>query len=303
MNLRNQGFAMILVIWSLILLASLAAGFAEAVRHQSRSAADLAATARAEAATTAALHVTVLALDRQRDSDRRWRADGQPHAIDSPTAQLSVRVFAENGRIDLNQSPIEPLSGLFAQLFPGRNPEALAAALIDWRDSDDEAAAGGSEQTAYARAGFAYAPANRPLHSVDELSQIMGFDNTMVATARPFLTVHSRQPRINARSADPRVLAAVPGVDLATAQAFVRQRDEAIARGGDPDFTPLRNGRRYLETRTGGKVFSLDIEARLHEGFVRRERAVIRLDRREGYTLLLRETRPLDPARPVDDAR
>lgn len=303
MNPRSRGFAMILVIWSLILLTSLATGFSQAVRHENRSAADLATIVRAEAAATAALHSAVLALDAQEDSDRPWRADGQPHEIDWPAAGITVRVHSENGRIDINRSPIEPLAGLFAQLFPGQDAQTLAAALLDWRDRDDEAGAGGSEQTSYSQAGFAYSPPNRPLHSVDELSQVMGFDNAMVATARPFLTVHSRQSRINALSADLIVLAAVPGIDPDVAQAFVRQREEAIARGETPDFALLRDGRRYLDTRIGSKVYSLDIEVRLDEGFIRREHTVVRLDRRQGYALLLRETRPLDDTPVRDDTR
>lgn len=303
MNRRNRGFAMILVIWSLILLTSLATGFSQAVRHENRSAADLATIVRAEAAATAALHSAVLALDAQEDSDRPWRADGRPHEIDWPAAGITVRVHSENGRIDLNRAPVELLAGLFEQLFPGQDAETLAAALVDWRDRDDEAGTGGSEQTSYTQAGFAYTPPNRPLHSVDELSQVMGFDNAMVATTKPFLTVHSRQPRINALSADLVVLTAVPGVDPDVAQAFLRQRDEAIARDENPDFTLLRDGRRYLDTRIGSKVYSLDIEVRLDEGFTRREHAVVRLDRRQGYALLLRETRPLDDTPTVDDTR
>ena len=129
MKRRMGGFAMILVIWGLVLLASLASGFSMAVRHESRAAADLAAIAEAEAAATAALHITVLQLS-QEDREQRWRADGLARRIAWPGAQVSVRVQSENGRIDINRSPTEPLVGLFEQLLPGSDPESLADELV-----------------------------------------------------------------------------------------------------------------------------------------------------------------------------
>jgi hypothetical protein len=124
----------------------------------------------------------------------------------------------------------------------------------------------------------------------------MGFNSTIVETAKPYLTVHSRQPRVHAASADLIVLTSIPEVDQATAQAFIEQREDALAGDGDPDYSLLRNGRRYLDTRRGNKLFALEIEVRLDEGLKRSEHAVVRLDRRQGYTLLARETRPVGDA-------
>lgn len=301
MSRRNstpqKGFAMILVIWSMVMLASLGSGFSLAVRHEVRVASDTADIAHAEAAATAALNTAVLAFGSE-DAETRWYSNNEPHQVDWPSASITVRAQSENGRIDLNHAPRELLVGLFEQLYAGTNAQELADAVIDWYDRDDDALQGGSEKRIYSSAGYAYTPPNMPFSSINELSQVIGFDGAMVTRARPYLTVYSFQPRINAASADLVTLSAVPGIDRDEAEAFVAERNRTLAEGGTLDYTALRNGRRYLDTldtRPDHMWLSLDIDVRLTDGLVRREHAVILLNRARGYNLLLRETQPVAP--------
>jgi general secretion pathway protein K len=291
MKPRDRGFALILVIWSLVLLSSLAGGFSYAVRHEARVAADMESIARAEAAAVAGLHTTVLALA-SGDPGDRWQADGRIREVSWPDAAIRIRVRSESSRIDLNHSPPELLAGLFVQVFPDQDAEALAAAVSDWRDPDDRPGPAGAERDAYVQAGYTYSPKNRPFDSVSELSQVIGFDSAMVERASAYLTVNSHQPRINVAGADLLVLAAVPGINRDDAEKFVAYRERVLAEGGTLDYNPLRNGMRYLDKRPGGRFLSIDIEVRLNEGLMRREHAVIRLDRARGYRLLARETHP-----------
>ena len=99
MRRRADGFALILVIWALVLLATVATGFAAAVRHETRSAGDLASLARAEAIAAAAVRHAALALA-STDPDFRWQADAQLREIPWPDARVEVRVRSENARIE-----------------------------------------------------------------------------------------------------------------------------------------------------------------------------------------------------------
>jgi len=288
---RHGGFALILVIWAIVLLASLAAGFAFAVRHEIRVAGDMASVARAEAAASAALHTAALLLGRA-DPEERWQADTRLRSMPWPDAVIGVRVQSESGRIDINRAPRALLLGLFAQFFPPGRADALVDALIDWRDDDDEPEPAGAEREAYEQAGYSYGPANAPFNSVNELSRVLGFDGQIRDTLRPYLTVHSRRPRINVLGADLIVLLSVPGVDRDIAATLVAQRDRILTEGGRMDFTALRSGRQYLESRPNDRLLSIDIDVRLDSGFRRREHAVIQLNRTRGYTLLARETLP-----------
>ncbi len=288
---HSKGFALILVIWAMIVLTGIASGFAFAVRHETRAAGDTVDLAHAEAAATAALNTAVLALAAT-DTDTRWRADGQLHRIEWRDAMVDVRVRAESGRINLSLAPAELLVGLFALVLPEADATALAHALVDWRDRDDDRQPQGAEESDYTKAGYGYTPPNRPLASVHELSQVMGFGRDHIETLRPYVTVYGRQPRINAASADAMTLAAIPGIELETARTFVIHRDQMLTDGGTLDYTALRNGRRYLDTRPDYRLVSVDTEVRLPSGLTRREQAVVQLDSKRGYTLLSRETLP-----------
>jgi general secretion pathway protein K len=257
----------------------------------------MAATARAEAAATAALHAAALALS-VADRDVRWEADARPHLIPWPDATVSVKVSPESGRIDLNRAPRELLVGLFEQYVPMATAEALADAVVDWRDADDDPQPAGAEADDYARARYGYAPANGVFNTVGELRRVLGFDTRLVERLSPYLTVYSGRPRINLMSADLVALLSVPDIDADTAAALMAQRERVLLDGGRMDLSEFPEGRKYLEARPNDTVLSIDIDVRLDDGLRRRERAVIRLNRARLYTLLARETRAtgLQPA-------
>lgn len=288
MRRRDSGFALMLVIWSLVLLTSLATGFVYAVRHETRSAIDVTSRARAEAAVEAALRLSVLALTDE-DRETRWEPDGQPRRVDWQDAVVVVQVQSESGRIDLNRAPKPMLLGLIAQFFPLDEAEAMTDALVDWRDRNDEPEPAGAERDDYLRAGFAYGPRNNPFYSVHELSQVMGFEGEKMDPLVPYLTVHSRQARIHAASAELPVLAAIPGIERAAAEIFVAEREAALLSGERVNFDSLNAGRRYLDTRPTQRVFSLALTVGIEGGFTRREHIVLRIDPVRGFVVLARD--------------
>lgn len=289
------GFALILVIWALVLLTSLATGFALAIRHEIRVAGDITSIAQAEATATAALHTTAFMLSITEPADR-WKADNRWRRIPWPDAAVAVRLQSESGKIDINLAPRELLTGLFAQFVSSSRSEGLADALLDWRDGDDDPEPSGAEKEDYSRAGYAYAPANASFNSVNELRRVLGFDYPTVELLKPYLTVYSKRPRINVLGADAVALMAVPGIDREIATILLTQGDRVLAEGGRMDFAMLGGGRRYLESRPNDRLLSVDIDVRLADGFMRRERAVMRLHRTRGYNLLAREALPVASA-------
>lgn len=284
---RERGFALILVIWALVLMLSLATGFALAVRHETRVAIDAVALARVEAARIAALNQTLYNLNLE-DSDARWQADGAPHLVTWQDAQITLRVRSESGRIDLNRAPRELLQGLFEVCLPEANAEALADAVADWRDRDDRALPQGAESADYAAAGYPYGPSNQRFQSVHELSQVLGFDAIKLDAVLPYLTIYSGQPRVNALSADRLALAAVPDLSIGEAEAFIAARDAALAAGNQPPVSILQGGRRYIETKISNRAIAVDIEVRLKDTAPRREQVVLRLGRKRSYEILTR---------------
>lgn len=302
MPARNQGFALILVIWSLVILLGLGTGFAMAVRHETRVATDTLRSAESDAIAIATRHLAVLALNRQ-DPDARWIPDGRWRDLRWGEANVTLRLRSESGRIDVNRAPRAVLVGLLELVAPTGDPEALADTLIDWRDRDDRPSPSGAEAEDYRAAGLDYGPANRPLVSVNELSRVLGFDDEMIDALRPYVTVHSRRPRVNAMSAEPTVLAALPGIDSITAEQFVQLRDAALDGGENPPLTMLKEGRRFVEMHLDNRVVAMDIVVTLPDKTRQAEQLVIALGRNGSYTLLARETRPSFDDGKVDDRK
>ena len=307
MHRRDRGFALILVIWSLVIMLGLSAGFAMAVRHETRVAQDLIDTARLDATAIAVRNLALLALNRQ-DAEQRWRPDGQTRTIQYNGMRAAVRVRSESGRIDLNRAPRPVIVGLIEQLAPDRDAQALADAVIDWRDRDDRRSEYGAEKDDYRNAGREYTPPNLPFRSVHELGQVLGFDAELARRMAPYVSVHSRRPRINAMSADAVVLAALPDVDLPTAEQFVVARAQAIRDGSPPPVDMLRGGRRFIEMQLDARVLLMDIAVLSDDGLADPEpvalaplyveQAVMARGTAQHYTLLSREARQPTDAEP-----
>jgi len=117
-------------------------------------------------------------------------------------------------------------------------PDALAYTLVDWIDDDSQPQPqGGAEDAYYLALDPPYLTANRPLIDVDELALVAGFDVSVRARLRPYVTALPGSTAVNVNTAPPEVLAAViDGLDLGNAQAMVAQRDRAYFRDTG-DFT------------------------------------------------------------------
>jgi len=111
-------------------------------------------------------------------------------------------------------------------------PDNLAAALVDWEDSDSEVQPqGGAEDAYYLSRDPPYLAANRPLVDVGELSLVRGFDQDTRARLAPFVTALPATTPVNVNTAPPEVLAAVvTGLDLDGARTLVAGRERAYFR-------------------------------------------------------------------------
>lgn len=283
---RPQGYALLLVLWVLVLLTTLAMAFAANVRTDTRGAVSLAEQVRLRAAADGAIAYAIHRLgagDRAADGV----AGGLVYELPWPDARLTVSMVSESAKIDLNYAPHPLLSGLFRELFPAASAEALADAVLDWRDRDERRAPQGAEAAEYRAAGRTVLPSNRPFQSVAELGLVMGFDSAMLERLRPHLTVYARRPRIDPYSASAAVLAAVPGIDRATAEAFIAYRDAQRTEGAAIRLDSLASGIRYLERRPLLNAVAINATASNDHGRTLARQAVVRLQGRSGRYRLL----------------
>ena len=186
---RERGFALLIVLWTLALLAFLVALFTAAARTEARIAFNLRTAMGPEwnadgAVYTAAFHL----LDR---SDKHWAVDGTVHKLAVPGGTVAVRVTDEANKINLDTASVDLLRALLLGVGADADTaSALAGAIADWREATGrDASAAKADQ--YRSAGLDYTPPEKPFRSVDELAQVLGMTPGLLAKLRPHLTIYS----------------------------------------------------------------------------------------------------------------
>jgi general secretion pathway protein K len=160
-------------------------------------------------------------------------------------------------------------------------PDALAASLVDWLDTDNEPQAeGGAEHSYYQALQPPYMAANRTLIDVGELALVRGFDEAVRTRLRPFVTALPRFTALNVNTASPEVLAAViEGLDLDAARELSAQRSRAY----------FRNRADFLAHLPPGTVAGADDIATSSDFFLASVRVTIGAAQARGTALLARE--------------
>ena len=290
----ERGLALILVLWSLMLLTAVAVSFGYAVRVETAVGSALSDQVRAEAVAASGVRRAILGVLTE-DKEARWPVDGRVREIPWPDAVLRASVRSESAKIDLNHAPKELLMGLFTNLLPGGEAvaEALADAVIARREQVAAQAPAATTRRGLptappatarpptaAPAATATAAAGRlAFRSVDELAQLPGFTADGIWRLRPYLTVHGGKAKVDAASADVEVLAAVPGVSRDAAVAFVRDRAARSDETQALDISPLGEGARYLDAASKAAVANVRALARLQGGAVAMVDSVLRIGR------------------------
>lgn len=180
-----------------------------------------------------------------RDDRRASNIDylGEPWALRLPpipveNGSLSGLIEDQQGRFNLNNLVKDGKVNLaqrahFQRLLSilGLPPE-LADAVADWVDADSEPQPeGGAEDEYYLALPSPYLAANRPLIDVAELVLVRGFDESVRARLRPYVSALPVFTAVNVNTASPEVIAAVvDDLSLDGARALVEKRDRAYFR-------------------------------------------------------------------------
>jgi general secretion pathway protein K len=218
----QRGFALLLVIWVLAILAVLAAAFAASTRSGTRLARNVVDTARARALAEAGVWRAVAAL-LEPDPRNQWRPAAPPRQMTLDDGVVSVVIEDEAGKIDINRGPLEPLPALCGEIaIDGATCSALVAG-IDARRRSAAPALGATLRGQRFEQGLAAAgiggarPPDRigaaAFGTLDELRQLPGIDAPTLERLRPYLTVYSQSAAIDPAVAARELLLALPGID------------------------------------------------------------------------------------------
>lgn len=282
----EHGIALVVVLWTLVMLSMLTIGFSLSSRTEARVAANGAEEIRLRALLRGGVELAVLGLGTA-DDDRGWRADGTPYPAEIGDDRIMVRIRDEAGRVDLNRADAETLQRLIAVVLgtPDTAPRLTEAILR--RRGGDQGRPGqppGADQPASRPEPTRPAPAPdpddpatpaRPFQSAEELRMVPGISRTLADALMPLVTVLSPAAGINPFAADPLVLQALPGVTRAQAEAVVRARQQRPAPTPERLATLLPQDVGERLRATAGPVYSVTVEAATARGARGRVEAVI----------------------------
>jgi general secretion pathway protein K len=270
---RERGFALLVVLSALGLLAVVAASFAQIARTHIRLAAVASEGAKAEALADAGVQMVVLDLVGARESpptERRFALDATPlSCTPGEGAVVTVAVQDEAGKVDVNIATPQLLRALVLGLGLSGG-EAAVDAILDYRDEDDNRRVSGAERPEYRAAGRT-GPRNAPFIAVEELSSVLGITQQDADRLRPFVTIHSGLPAIDANVAANELVGIIArGFGEGGAPSLLQREDTPV---GDLSM-PGRHGGllppQFLSASTR-RAFSVRSQARMATGatFVR----------------------------------
>ena len=235
----DRGFALLLVLWTMVLLALLASQVTGAGRAETRLSAALREGAQLQAAADAAIQETIWhMLDGGGDY---WPAGAMVRVLDEAAGRVTVTVTDERGKLDLNQAPPALLQALFAVLGADRTTaQTLANAIAEWRSQQTTGNDDTQASATYRMQGRAWGPPGQEFQRLDELQLVLGMTPALYQASLPYLTLALEQGPWT-QYAEPPVLAAVARakrdsgltVDAADARGPVVLRMTAHVAGRD----------------------------------------------------------------------
>ena len=258
---RMRGAALLLVLWLVALLTALVGAYALTARMEALQGRVGSRGAMAQEIARAGMEYALVRVA-DRNPETHWQPNGRAYAWRFDGHEVQVRIIDETGKVDLNQAEVPLLSRLMQALGePPDTGDALAAAIVDWRDADDlSQPVGGAEDGDYAAAGRPYGAKDAPFETIAELEQVLGMTPGLYARLAPFLTLYSGRGQPDATYAQGPVLVAM-GMD---ATAWLAQREAAGAAGA------------LQLVGTGSGTYSIESRARLADGRETSLRTVVR---------------------------
>lgn len=277
---REDGVVLLLVLVIIVLTIGSVYAFARTTVLEAMSSRQRTARVRAEILARAGIHIAVRTLI----DDLYLSDDLMTTGVESPkdpwrllsrtpieipgNGTLRIRVDDAGSRISLNAlvdedgEPHSDSAGFLKaaleriiEEMPGREEDKLyevgdlVDAILDWLDRDDETRLGDNEADYYRNQGSGALPIDRPVLTLDELSDVPEMDALLLETLKAYFTAHPMFPDIEHSGVNPNTAPAhILGLIYigAALKKELLDRDEVFrileARSEDKVFCPSEYG-------------------------------------------------------------
>tara|TARA_B100000315_G_scaffold258572_1_gene311226 strand:- start:597 stop:1706 length:1110 start_codon:yes stop_codon:yes gene_type:complete len=197
-HVREQdGMALVLVLWILMLLTVLAFEFSIMSRTEAKVTLNQRESMEAYYLARAGIYQAIAELTRPVNStlddneedfipltpstdiasdpfQTPWMADGRPYQITLDNGTAEVRMYDEGGKININEANGPTLRKLLSTLRLDRGISGIVDPILDWRDPDNNYHRNGAEDTYYLALPKPYHAKNGPFDTMDELLWVKG---------------------------------------------------------------------------------------------------------------------------------
>jgi general secretion pathway protein K len=218
---RNGGFALIIVLWTLVLIGFIVAHLTASGRTEIRIAGNLEANSASQAAADGAIFEAIFNLS-DPQPEQRWPVDGAPRQVTVGGSRVILRIEDEASWINPSAASPALLEALLR--VTGSDPETarrIATAISEWVGSAATPRPQEAVVADYRAAGLDYGPPSAPIETLGELGRVLGMTPNVLLAIRPHLTMFGPSDP-NPATTDP-VVAAALALSSKTGQPVVQQ--------------------------------------------------------------------------------
>lgn len=186
--MKRRGFALLIVLWTLVPVSVLFLTLSGVARTDGRLAFNLRDAAKLQAAADGGINTALFGLVRATSATA-------PLRLKIGDATVIVRITSLGGLVNPNNATADLLRALLqrAGADPGRATQ-LALAIVDWRTPGQTPQLNGAKSAQYRSAGLDYGPPGAPFETVGELRDVLGMTPDLLEIVRPALTLFTDRP-------------------------------------------------------------------------------------------------------------
>ncbi|MCB8883210.1 general secretion pathway protein GspK [Acidisoma cellulosilytica] len=197
---KDSGFALLLVLWALVLLSLIITQLLAAGRREAQLAGNLRQAAVAETLADSAVQDSIFLIL----TGDRGRSAADVRVLALPGGSASIRIRNLAGLVNPNMAPAPLLTALLEECGASASVATLLTqSITDWRSPNDDPRA---LRARYRAAGLTYAPLGQAFQTRDEIRLVLGMTPAIADCLVPHLSVFGDTQVPTPTFADPVVL-------------------------------------------------------------------------------------------------
>jgi general secretion pathway protein K len=279
---RENGVALVVVLWMLVLLAVMAVGFASSARSDLLMVHNQYEAARARAIADAGVSLAIMGL-LDPSPTTVWHRDGTSASLNYNDGIIALSIQDEAGKIDLNAASAALLTNLLDVVGADQSRSAeIAMAIEAWKATHRPLQGSGQSDSA---STSGVAPPQQGFQTIEDLRLVPGVTPALFAKIAPFVTVYSHTAAIDPLTAPLAVLSSVPDANPRMLQAIVAARALAVP---VPGTLPMLNDRLGIEPRPRFQTLTIRSTGTISDGtaFIREAVVLLSGDAKQPFRFL-----------------